>query len=437
MDIESIFAAGGVQILNPKWSKSKKNTQPKYITVTDLDRAIPNTNGMADAAYTAAATGNQDILGTAEELDKYKKYGITPNDFEDLYSQLIDKQSTWTKWGNAFAQTIVSEIGLGTAKGLSDLFDLIGQSTGISDHNYSNPVTQYLEEKQEEFRNFAPIYSDPNLNITNGGLLDAGWWASNMPSIVSSLTLLIPSTGIVKGASMLGRTAKISSFTRNGVRALTGANRAINAGKELNTFQRIANSASTANKVGLFLENGTTAALSRAMENYQEARQTYNDMYTEASETLKRMSDDEYNQVITQNEQMLKSKGINTADRDEVAKAIAQNAADTTFKLDWFNVGWDVLQMYGLRNAWKGIKNAPGSSAAIRRAQRDATKYFGKTEAEIAALKAKRKFGEKAKEWLGDKIYGSKLLIASEASEGAEEALNYGIIDHIMQGRNS
>ena len=32
---------------------------------------------------------------------------------------------------------------------------------------------------------------------------------------------------------------------------------------------------------------------------------------------------------------------------------------------------------------------------------------------------------EKAGEWTSDKLYGSKLIIGSELSEGAEEALNY------------
>ena len=67
---------------------------------------------------------------------------------------------------------------------------------------------------------------------------------------------------------------------------------------KLNGIQRFLTSASTAKQTSLFLENATTAALSRAMENYQEARQTYNDMYAEASEYLK--DDDNYNAFIEQ-----------------------------------------------------------------------------------------------------------------------------------------
>ena len=440
MDIQAIFNAGGTVIKNPNYRKGKKNIEPEYITVSDLDSGIkPDGSIVADIAYDAAAKGEQSILGRNGELDKYIERGLTPNGWENLDSQLAEQQGAFSKFGNALAQTLVSELTIGTAKGFSDLFDLIGQGVGLSDGDYSNPVSELLEEKQEEFRNFAPIYSDPHLHISNGGLLDAGWWASNIPSIISSLTLLLPSSGIVKGASYLGKLGKVGSRTRNAVRAIIGVNSKMKeaealrkAGKsaeeiaeltKLNGVQRFLTSASTAKQTSLFLENASTAALSRAMENYQEARQTYNDMYAEASEYLK--DDDHYNDFIEKNKDRLKKAGVDITDRDSVAKYVSSSAADRTFQIDWFNVGWDVLEMYGLRNAWKGMKNANGTPSAVRRAEKDAEKYFGKKPEEIAKLKSQRSFMEKAGEWASDKLYGSKLIIGSELSEGAEEALNY------------
>ena len=375
----------------------------------------------------------------SKTADKYRARGINWNPWENLDSRLAEEQGIFSKFGNALAQTVVSELALGTIKGFSDLFDLIGQGVGLADGDYSNPVSQLLEEKQEEFRNFAPIYSDQNLHISNGGLLDAGWWASNMPSIISSLTLLLPSSGIVKGASYLGKTFNVGSRTRNAIRVISGVKSKMKeaealrkAGKsaeeideltKLNGVQRFLTSASTAKQTSLFLENATTAALSRAMENYQEARQTYNDMYAKASEYLK--NDDNYNAFIEQNKDRLEEAGVDITDKDSVAKYVSSSAADRTFQIDWFNVGWDVVQMYGLRNAWKGLRNANGTPSAVRRAEKDAIKYFGKRPEEIAKLKANRSFMEKAGEWASDKLYGSKLIIGSELSEGAEEALNY------------
>lgn len=442
MDIQAIFNAGGTVIKNPNYRKGKKNTEPEYITVSDLDSGVkPDGSLVADIAYDAAARGDQSILGRNGELDKYIEHGLTPNGWENLDKQMAEQQGALSKFGNALAQTVVSEIGYGTFIGIADLFDMIGQAVGLSDPNYQNAISKYLTEKQEEFKEATKIWVDPDKNITNGGLTDAGWWASNIPSIASSLTLLLPSTGVVKGLSWASKASKLSRFTRNSVRALSGAERRlkyarelraagataeeIQAASKLTKMQRFLNSSSTIKATNMFLENGTTAALSRAMENYQEARQTYNDMYANASETFKNMSDEEYAKVVERSQDIITANGVDSNDRDAVAKAIAKESADKTFQIDWVNVGWDVLQMYGLRNAWKGLKNAPDNPVTVRRANLDAAKYFGKSANEIAKLKAQRTLSEKFGEKLSDFVYGSKLTIGAELSEGAEEALNY------------
>lgn len=435
MDVlDFINKEGKKEVPNPLFKpKSKKNIQPRSIVTQDLDSDN-------DAAVNmAVADGINQYSIDSKTADKYRAKGINWNPWENFDSQLAEQQGVFAKFGNALAQTVVSELALGTAKGFSDLFDLIGQGVGLADGDYSNPVSRLLEEKQEEFRNFAPIYSDSNLHINNGGLLDPGWWASNIPSIISSLTLLLPSSGIVKGASYVGKAFNAGARTRNAVRAIMGVNSKMKKAEalrkagvsaeevdeltKLNGVQRFLTSASTAKQTSLFLENATTAALSRAMENYQEARQTYNDMYVEASEYLK--DDDNYRDFIEKNKDRLEEAGVDIKDRDSVAKYVSSSAADRTFQIDWFNVGWDVVQMYGLRNAWKGLRNANGTPSAVRRAEKDAAKYFGKRPEEIAKLKAQRSFMEKAGEWTSDKLYGSKLIIGAELSEGAEEALNY------------
>ena len=102
MDIQSIFNAGGTIIKNPNYKKGKNNTQPEYITVSDLDAGItPDGSLVAGIAYNAAAKGQQSILGRNEELDKYINAGLTPNGWENLDKQLADAQSNWGKLFNA------------------------------------------------------------------------------------------------------------------------------------------------------------------------------------------------------------------------------------------------------------------------------------------------------------------------------------------------
>ena len=448
MDVLDFINNGGQKIVpNPNYNpKSKNNIQPPTITVADLD---PERNSAVDMAV---YDFNRQYSIGSKEADLYRKEGLNWNPWENLDKLKAEQQGALSKFGNALAQTVVSEIGYGTFIGIADLFDMIGQAVGLSDPNYQNPVSKYLTEKQEEFKEATKIWTDPDVNIANGGLTDAGWWASNIPSIASSLTLLIPSTGVVKGLSWVGKARNVSRFTRNAVRVLSGAERRlkharelkaagataeeIQAASKLTKMERFLNSSSTISATNLFLENGATAALSRVMENYQEARQTYNDMYANASETLKTLKDSDkledkkkYEDIIKRSENILKDdKGnykVDIENPDEVAKAIAKESADKTFQMDWLNVGWDVLQMYGLRNAWKGLKNAPSTSASVRRTNLDAAKYFGKSAEEIAKLKAQRSLREKFGEKLSDFMYGSKLTIGAELSEGAEEALNY------------
>ncbi len=436
MDVfEFINNNGNRKIANPNYnSKSKKKGEPRTIEVPDLGYDEDPRVNLAIQDFT-----NQSSI-SAKEAVKYSNAGLNWNNWENLDKQLADSQSAWSKWKNALAQTVISEISLGTAIGITDLFDMVGQAVGMSDPNYQNPLSTYLTEKQEEFRNYAPIYSDPTLNINNGGLLDAGWWASNMPSVASSLTLLIPSTGTVKAISTVGKVGKVANFGRKSAAAIAKAEKAVKAGLGgSNTYGKLGkllNTTSGRATLNLAFENGTTAALSRAMENYQEARQTYNDMYVDASDYLTKLANsdkqedkDKYNEIINNNSALLKDSNgnftVDTTNPDEVAKAIAKASADRTFQMDWINVVSDVVQMYGLRNAWKGLKNALEDPATIRRANREAAKKLFKSEKEIAEEAAKQTFKSKAWNKIHDTLLNSKLAVAGELGEGVEEAVNY------------
>ena len=409
MDVLDFINRNGQRVIaNPNYNpRSKKNKEPRSIIVPDV-------RPVSDDAVTLARKGALEQFSIASnEADKYRRFGLNYNPREDLDSQLAERQSNWSKLTNALGQTLVSEIILGTGKGLSDLFDFVGQTIGISDSNYSNPVSQYLEQKQEEFRNYAPVYADPEKNITNGGLADFGWWMSNMPSIASSLTLLIPSTAVTKGLSWLGKASKVSKYTNRAARAVSNP-----------LLHSVGRAGVTNTEMGVYFETGINAALSRTMENYQEARQTYNDTYTSMQSSLKGMSQEEYSNFVKRNADYLEGSGIDINDRDAVAKQIAKTSADRTFQLDFANVIFDAYQIYGLRNI---LTHAPrfNGSAATRRAQREAIRTAGMTEEQAAAELAKDSKLTKVRHWFGDRFIGAGRQIKSELSEGVEEAVNY------------
>lgn len=409
---------GVVTVANPAYNpKSKKNKVPRTIDIVDLNA---DRNQLQEIV--AQDLLNQERVST-KEARKYEKYGINWNPTEaangSLDVQLAEAQSNWAKLGNALAQTVVSEIGLGTALGISDLFDAIGQAIGVSDHDYSNPISAKLEEWQDKFNNeVAPIYSRPGTGFGNG--TDFGWWMQNIPSIASSLTLLLPAAGGTKLLSMVGKAAL--KTTKAGVRWLEKAAR-------LDRIHKAGHSvgiSSRAYETGkLFAKNATTAALSRTMENYQEARQVYNDMYVDVLDSLNTMSDEEYNNFLSRNQSTV--SGVDTSNKDEVAKAVARKSSDLTFKADYANTVFDIIELYALRNvAFHGFRNSKVSAAA-RRLDINSRRFAGKysTLQELEELVAKQSFGRKAADKVGDIFYAGRTVGLAQASEGVEEAVNY------------
>lgn len=429
MDTTQITSKGGYEELNPLWSKSKKNNQPKTILTTN-----PQKGGLVDSFYNANPSNF-----VFDNANKYINYGITPNKVApNLDKELAEAQSNFAKTFNSLGQALVSETILGTIKAVPDLFDAVTNGIFQSDGDYQNPISNKLQEWQDYFRNeVAPIYSDPERNdIYNGGLTNWGWWTSNAPSVMSSLTLLLPSTGIVKGIGYLGKlakTSKLASMTRNGIKGIAGIDRAINSNRELNALQKGINKIIGSNGIVVgsdvesaasrFASIGGTALLQRTMENYQEAQGVYKDMYNEAYDNLNKMNAQQYQAFVNKNPELLKDTDTN--DKEAVARRIAKKSADTDFLMNYSNIVFDVIQMYGLRNMWKGIRNSDAGSAAVSRAARLEKLKVGKTAEEFEKYYANISKMKKAGWWVKDHAKAEKLVIAGELSEGIEESVNY------------
>lgn len=429
MDTTQITSKGGYKELNPLWSKSKKNNQPKTILTTN-----PQKGGLVDSFYNANPSNF-----VFDNANKYINYGITPNKVApNLDKELAETQSNFAKTFNSLGQALVSETILGTIKAVPDLFDAITNGIFQSDGDYQNPISNKLQEWQDYFRNeVAPIYSDPTRNdIYNGGLTNWGWWTSNAPSVMSSLTLLLPSTGIIKGIGYLGKlakTSKLASMTRNGIKGIAGIDRAINANRELNTLQKGINKIIDSNGIVVgsdvetaasrFASIGGNALLQRTMENYQEAQGVYKDMYNEAYDNLNKMNAQQYQAFINKNPELLQD--TDTSDKEAVARRIAKKSADTDFLMNYSNIVFDVIQMYGLRNMWKGIRNSDAGSAAVSRAARLEKLKVGKTAEEFEKYYANIGKMKKTGWWIKDHAKAEKLVIAGELSEGIEESVNY------------
>lgn len=440
MDFEEIknMATNGASYINPSPSKSKKHPSPKIISTIDPKKISELATGFADREINEGLTSGKVLTNQADKADQLRHYGVTPNaSIVDVDKVLAESQSNLRKLGSAVSQAVVSEIGLGTVRGAADLFDFIGNAvTGnLANNDYTNPVSAKLQEWQDYFNTeVAPIYADPNLDITNGGLTDFGWWTSNMPSIMSSVTLLLPSMAATKGLQWLAKASaasKLGTATRNGIKALAGIDRALS--KEGGTLNKLQQGVKTlvdapinglGARTGRFVETGLNAALSRTMENYQEAQGVYSDVLNTATDTLNKMTPQEFTEFVNKNQDIYDEAGGDNASKEDVARVIAQKSANQDFLTNYVNIGSDILQLYGLRNMWKGLKNGV-SSSTLTSAARNARRTLGKTPEEIAEMEAKQSFLKKAGQKILDKALDEKTVIAGELSEGVEEAVNY------------
>lgn len=433
MNTESVFNNSGVIVSNPNYNPKTKKGRAQQPFFHTLDVSQDVTSGAANEF-----AKNVDSTWVMGDTHNYQRYGVTPNLITNLDKERAEAQSNFTKTFNSLGQALISETILGTIKAVPDLFDAITNGIFQSDGNYQNPISNKLQEWQDYFRDeVAPIYSDPTRNdIYSGGLTNWGWWTSNAPSVMSSLTLLLPSTGIVKGIGYLGKLAKsskLASMTRNGIKGIAGIDRAINSNKELNALQKGINKIVGSNGIVVgsdvesaasrFASIGGNALLQRTMENYQEAQGVYKDMYNEAYDNLSKMNAQQYQAFVNKNPELLQD--TDTSDKEAVARRIAKKSADTDFLMNYSNIVFDVIQMYGLRNMWKGIRNSDAGSAAVSRAARLERLKVGKTAEEFEKYYANIGKMKKAGWWIKDHAKAEKLVIAGELSEGVEESVNY------------
>lgn len=423
MDIDAILNNDGYHAPNPNYKKG--NGQPKYI-ITDDSNYAPSTS--ANMFMEAAQRGDLNRIGDADTYRKYIEYGITPREgdsLDDYQRNLADYQSILEKARNSFVQTI-SEATLGTLKAFADLFDLVTLAQMRKDSDYQNPISTQLEEWQKQIREATPIWQDPDKHIFNGGLFDSGFIFNGLPSVVSSLTLLIPSKavtfGITRGASWITRNGL--KFARNMERAHKAAQLG-DAAEGVSTVAKInayinGPASQTAKNI---IDYGIGGLTSRLLENYQEGRQTYDDAKPVYTEILKGMSAEERQRTINKLKGEYGDDAADWTSNDSVASLVARKAADETFKDDMVNVFSDIYQMYAIGKVGRAL-NGP-SRAALNRLNKFNIKTSGMSKEAIDKLLASRTTWQKARDWTVDKLIGGKAAIISELGEGVEEAVNY------------
>lgn len=223
--------------------------------------------------------------------------------FGDRNKYRTEQQTGFQMWRNAMTQGVLGEIVMGSIEGAGYLLDLEqwGNLLTGTEQEYSNWLSDLAKESKESIAAGDPVFKTEEAE--GFAPWDSTWWVSNAPSVLSSLSLMLPARGAAvaagRGAKMLGASKLVTS----------------RAGREV--------------AAGV-----TSAVFSRYMENTMEAASIYDQTYKE---------------------------GLNQGLSDAEAKTAAGEAASTTWYANLVNLGTDILQYTTLM---KGV--GPTAKAASR-----------------------------------------------------------------------
>lgn len=360
-------------------------------------------------------SGKEVFTGTEEEYHSLAKYGAEPNRYqsrEELETLRAKNQSAWKQAGNALGQTIGTVIG-DTVGGIGMLVDIA--TAGILD---DKPFSNFITRAGDSISNYVrddlfPIYREnPDKAFDMNDF--SGWFFSQVPSIASSLSLMIPGTLLTKGVGAVGK--GVAALGRSSSKVSRAMNWAKKATKLDNVYR--------ANRLKIIANDGITAIGMRLGENYQEARGVAEQIEGEALSLFTGMSDEEFQNWLDNNPDVASEAKERT--KEEAALIIADKAAMRNFGYNAGNVFFDYMQLRAVNKALGQVNRA--ITPRIRYSQNQALDRIASTGMESAS----QTLGQAAKGTIKDFagkinrfVNSSENLLLSELSEGIEEAINF------------
>lgn len=360
-------------------------------------------------------SGKEVFTGTEEDYHSLAKYGAEPNRYqsrEELETLRAKNQSAWKQAGNALGQTIGTVIG-DTVGGMGMLIDLA--TAGLwDDKPFSNPITRAGDTISDYVRDdLFPIYREnPDKAFDMNDF--SGWFFSQVPSIASSLSLMIPGTLLTKGVGAVGK--GVAALGRSSSKVSHAMNWAKKATKLDNVYR--------ANRLKILANDGITAIGMRLGENYQEARGVAEQIEGEALSLFTGMSDEEFQNWLDNNPDIASEAKERT--KEEAALIVADKAAMRNFGYNAGNVFFDFMQLRAVNKVIGQVNRA--ITPRIRYSQNQALDRIASTGVESASQTLGQAAKGTIKDFVGKinrVINSSENLLLSELSEGIEEAINY------------
>jgi len=191
------------------------------INLRDMDFVSQDPQGYEiDKKAHSQSLRDRDFVSSPEAIDAltYKsipddtKFSSNLGALSDQELEKAQRQSGIDQFGNMLNQAIVGEVLGGTIEGVGYLLDLeqYGKLATGKEQEFGNWLSDVGKDLKSWTKEVSPIYTEPG---TEGQFRPDkwGWWMSNAPSVASTLSLMIPAAGAVRGAAMLGKATQIGT----------------------------------------------------------------------------------------------------------------------------------------------------------------------------------------------------------------------------------
>ncbi len=229
---------------------------------------------------------------------------ITPENVSQLNEIRGQHQGRFAKLGSGLVNAVTGTVlDIGADVGYLLDFENITDLQKSSEEGFGNWFTDAMNSTKEALK--LPVYRTEDSKGFSP--TSAGWWADAFPSMLSTVSMMIP--------------------TMVTTRLLAGAGELLGGAKLIRGIENVTKIANLSGK----LEGVSGAVISRHMEALMEGGQTYQDTYNEA----------------------LKATGD-----EEKAKQIAGEAAANNYKLNWAALAQDLPEYLLLHKTFKNSSKA-------------------------------------------------------------------------------
>lgn len=209
------------------------------LTPADVNNNVLGTNQITPSTGLTTEDVNDNILFSPYRGTTYTD--IDPTEYSDYFDQNVHtefgtdyldplraaRQGGGEQFLHMLDQAIVGEIVGGTIEGVGYLLD-VGDAIKVAAGEEAE-LGNWLTEAGQSLRTWAqdvsPIYETAPGKFAPGNW---SWWMANFPSVASTLSLMIPAAGTVKGLSSIGKAAGLAAKMGKTTRmAATGISQAV------------------------------------------------------------------------------------------------------------------------------------------------------------------------------------------------------------------